>query len=116
MPYDVVHDIGRSVIDASSFFDLRLFLDLCLMSGGQADDFSQELLIDLAEDIGREDGKLVRTIGIVKALEYIFEHFVIDKEMHREFIGRFLAVLFGVEVKEPELYRSSARSNRRQRR
>ena len=59
---DVVHDVGGRVIDAAGLPDFGLFLDLGAVAFGQADDFAEELLVDLAEDVGREDGEVVGLI------------------------------------------------------
>ena len=52
---DVVYDVGRCVVDAAGFPDFRLFFYLCLMSCCQAYDLAEELLVDLAEDVGGQD-------------------------------------------------------------
>ena len=64
---DVVHDVGGRVVDAAGLLDLGLFLDLGAVAGGEADDLAEELLVHLAEDVGREDGELVGDFGIVEA-------------------------------------------------
>ena len=57
---DVIHDIGGGVVDAASLAHFRLLLHLGLVTGGQADDFSKETLVDLPEDIG---GDFLENIG-----------------------------------------------------
>ena len=62
---DVVHDMRRRVVDPARFLDFRFFLDHCSMPLGEADHFPQKLLVDLAENIGRENRELVRAVGII---------------------------------------------------
>ena len=57
---DVIDDVGGRVVDAAGLADLGLFLDLGLVAGGQADHLAQELLVDLAEDLGRQDARIHR--------------------------------------------------------
>ena len=56
---DVIDDVPRGVIDAAGFADFGLFLDGDAAPVG-ADDFSQESLIDAAEDF---DGDVVEEVG-----------------------------------------------------
>ena len=48
------------------------------MPCGEADDLAEELLVDLAEDVGGQDGELVRAFGIVEAVDDVFERLVVD--------------------------------------
>ena len=68
---DVIDDVGGRVVDAACFLDLGLFFDFCPMSFGETDDFAEELLVDLAENICRENGEFVGLIGVVEALDYV---------------------------------------------
>jgi len=70
------------------------------MRGGEADDGAAELLVDLAEDIGGEDGELVGAFGVVEAGDDVLEGLVVDVEPEGELVGGFGAVLFAGEVKD----------------
>ena len=52
---DILHDICRRVIHPAGLLDFGLVLDLGLVAGGQPDHLAQELLVDLAQDVGRQD-------------------------------------------------------------
>ena len=75
---DVVDDVGGRVVDAAGFADLGLFLDLGLVAGREPDDLAEELLVDLAEDFGRQDGELVGAFGVVEPADDVLEDLVVD--------------------------------------
>ena len=97
---DVVDDVGRRVIDAAGFLDLRLLLDLGLVTGREPDDLAEKLLVDLAENVGRQDGKFVGTLGVVEAADDVLEGLVVDRQPGREFVGRSARSFSGLEMKE----------------
>ena len=68
---DIVHDVGGGVVNPAGLAHLRLVLDFGLVAGGQADDLAQKFFIDLAEDIGREHGKLVGAVRVVEIFKNI---------------------------------------------
>jgi len=70
------------------------------VAGGERDHLAEELFIDLAQDVGGEDGKFVGGIGVVKVLDNVLENFVVDGEGGSEFVGRVGSVFFPVEVEE----------------
>jgi hypothetical protein len=39
------------------------------MAGGKPDDFAEELLVDLAEDVGGQDRELVGAVRVVEAAD-----------------------------------------------
>jgi hypothetical protein len=45
---DVVHNLGRGVIDTSGFSHLRFFFYFCPMAFGEPDNLSKKLLVDMA--------------------------------------------------------------------
>ncbi len=45
---------------------------------GEADDLAEELLVDLPEDVGGEDGELVGAVGVVEPLDDVLERLVVD--------------------------------------
>ena len=63
---DVIHDVGGRVIDATGFLHLRLVIHHGAVAVGEADDFAEELLIDLAEHVGGENGEFVGTVGKIE--------------------------------------------------
>ncbi len=69
---DIIHDVSRRIINPACFADFRFFLDFCLMPGGEPDHLAEELFINLSENVGRQDRKLVRTFRIIQ----IFENFL----------------------------------------
>ncbi len=75
--HNVIYNIRRRVINAARLLDLRLILDDCPVSFGQADNLAQKLLIHLAENVGRQHGKFIRAVRIVEALDDVFQRFVI---------------------------------------
>ena len=97
---DVIHDVGRRVVNTAGLFDFRLFLDDGTMALGEADDFAEELLIDLAENVRRQRGENVGTLRVIKALENVAQEFVVEVEAEREFVGRFVAAFLRLEVEE----------------
>jgi hypothetical protein len=67
---DVVHDVGRRVVDASRLADLGLLLDHGPVAApGQPDHLPQELLVDLPEHVHRQHRELVGTLRIVEAAD-----------------------------------------------
>ena len=97
---DVVDDVGGGVIDAAGFFDFGFVFDFGAVGFGEGDDFAEELFIDLAEDVGGEDGEFVGGVGVVEVFEDVFEGFVVDGEGVGEGVGGVGAVFFGLEVEE----------------
>ena len=63
---NVVHDVGGSVINAAGLLDFRLVVHHGAVAFREPDDLAQELLIDLAENVGGKDGKLIRAFGIIQ--------------------------------------------------
>ena len=101
LPDDIVHDISGRVIDSAGFLDLGFVLDDSVMSRGKPDDFAEKLLVNLAENIGRENRKLIRTFWIIKSFEEITEQFVVNLETERYFVGRLVAAFFSLKIKKP---------------
>ena len=101
LPDDVIHDISRRVIDAAGLLDLGLVLDDGVMPGRQPDDLAQELLVNLAEDVGRNDREFVGALGIIKPFEELTQEFVVHVEAEGQLVGRLVAVLLGLEIKKP---------------
>ena len=65
--YDnVINDIGGRVIDTAGLAHFRLIFDFGLVLGCQADHFAQEFFIHLPQDIGRQNGKFIGAVGIIK--------------------------------------------------
>ncbi len=113
---DVVHDVGGGVVDAAGLLDFGLFLDLGVVAGGQADDLAEELLVDLAEDVGGQDGELVGAVGIVQAREDVLEGLVVDGQLGRQLVGAFVPVLFPLEVEQAGVVAVVGLAKERQRR
>ena len=97
---DVVHDVGGRVVDAAGFADLGLFLDLHLVGAVELDDLAEELFVDVAEDVGGDDGEGVGALGPVEGGEDFLEDGVVEIEGEGETVGGFVAALFGGEVEE----------------
>ncbi len=64
---DVIDDVRGRVVNAARFFDFRFVFDFCAMAFGEPDDFAEKLLVNLAENIGGQDGEFVRTFRVIKA-------------------------------------------------
>jgi hypothetical protein len=69
------------------------------VAGGEADDFAEELLVDLAEDFGRHGGEFVGALGVVQPAEDVLEDFVVQVEVGGELVGRLAAAL-ALEVEQ----------------
>ena len=100
LPDDVVHDVGGRVIDAAGFLDLRLVLHHGAVALGEADDLAEKLLIDLAEDVGGDDGEYVRAVGVVEAAQDVAQELVVEVQREGQFVGRFVAALLRLEVEQ----------------
>ena len=100
---DVLDDVGGGVIDPAGLLHLGLVLDHGVVPGGQADDLAQELLVDLAEDIGGHHGELVGAVGVVQVGEDVFERLVVDVQAEGERIGRAGFAFLGWKWNRPEL-------------
>ena len=59
---DVIDDVGGRVVDAAGLLTSG-FSSTLPGAAGQPDHLAQELLVDLAEDFGRQHGELVRAVG-----------------------------------------------------
>ena len=98
---DIVHDVGRRVIDSAGLSHLRLFFDLGLMALGQPDDLAQEPLINRAQDL---DGQHAEVIGRpefeIEALQDRFDHLVVDGEIRRDPVGRVGDAGFLLKMKQ----------------
>lgn len=97
---DVIDDVTRGVVDAAGFADFGFFFD----SGGLAcaaegDDFAEKAFVDLAEDVGGEDGEFVGAFGRVEVFEDGLELAVADGQAKRDRVGVFSAG-FGLEVEQ----------------
>ena len=55
------------------------------------------MLVDLAEDVGWEDGELAGAVGVVEAAEDVLEGLVVDLEGGRERVGRLGPLALEVE-------------------
>ena len=85
---DVIDDVGRRVVDAARLADLGLLLDLRLVPVGQPDHLAQELLVDLAEDLGGQHGELVGAVGVVELADDLLERLVVDGQAEGQLVGR----------------------------
>jgi hypothetical protein len=61
----------------------------------------EEARVYAAEDVGADHGEFVGAFGIVQPADDGFERGVVDVERRCERVGRFVAVLFLLEVEEP---------------
>ncbi len=66
LPSDVIDDASGRVINAARVLHLGFVFDLCLMAFGEANDFAEELLVNLTKNVRWQDGKFVRAIRIVQ--------------------------------------------------
>ena len=97
---DVIDDVGGGVEDAAGFLDFGFVFDDGMVAGGQTDDLAEELFIDLAEDVGRQDGKFVGAVGVVEVAEDVFERFVVDEQAGGQAVGEVGLVFFCTEVEQ----------------
>ena len=58
------------------------------MAGREPDDLAEELLVDLAQDVGRQHGELVGAVRVVEALEDALEGLVVDGQLGGQLGGR----------------------------
>ena len=91
---DILHDISGRVKDAARFFDFRLVFHDGAVIAGETNNLAQKLFINLPQNIGGQNGKLVGRIGIVKCLENILERLVVNDELGRQLVGRLRLVFF----------------------
>ena len=97
---DVVDDVGRRVVDTAGLLDLGLVLDHGAVPGRETDYLAEELLVDLTEDIGRQDAELIGALRVVEAPEDVLERLVVDGEAEREAIGCVGTAPLVLEVEE----------------
>ena len=71
------------------------------MPGGESDDLAEKLLIHLAQDVGREDGEFVGAFGIVKPVDDVFQRFVVNGDVRREFVRIFVTVFLPLKMEQP---------------
>ena len=83
---DVIDDVGGRVINAARFLDFGFVFDSRLMPFGKTNDFAEKLFVNLTENIGWQNGKFVRAIGIVQTSDDSLEYRIVDFEFGRELI------------------------------
>src|ERR1035437_10491096 len=97
---DVIHDVGRCVVDASSLLDFRLELNLYLARRGNPDNLPEKLLVDLPKNVRGNMRKGVGAVGIVEILQDWPEPRIIDSNGRRQCVRLFVALLFLMKMKE----------------
>ena len=90
---DVVHDVLGRVVHPAGLADLRLLLDLGPVGLRQPDHLAQELLVDLPQNLRRQDGELIRALGVVQSTEDVLEELVVEAQTEGELIRRLAAFL-----------------------
>jgi len=71
------------------------------MSLRQPDNFAQELLVGLAQDVGRDDGEFIGTFWVVEAPQKVTQQFIIKVETESDLVGRLVAPFLRLEIKKP---------------
>jgi len=99
---DVIDNISGCVIHPAGFAHLGFFFNFHLVAGRQADDLTQELLIDLPEDLDRDFLEDVGA-GEVQAFDDLLQHLVVDHQPGREAVGVVALAFFGFEVEQPRV-------------
>ena len=98
---DVVNDIGWGVVHAAGFADFGLFLHFRLMSGGQADDFTEESFVHRAQNFYGQNAEVIRAAMFeVEALENGLEGFIVHNQTRRERVRRIGDAGFFFEVEQ----------------
>jgi hypothetical protein len=97
---DVIDDVSGRVINAARFLNLGFIFDFSLVAFGKPDDFTEKLLINLAENVRRQNRKFVRAIGILETPDNFLKHGVIDFELGREIVRRLNAIFFFLKIKQ----------------
>ena len=105
---DVVDDVSRGVVDSTCLFDFGLLLDDGAVTAGKPDDLAEELLVDVAEDFGGEDGEFIRALRKIKIVQNPLQGGVVDYYVWGQLVRRLGAVLFRAKMERPELYFASA--------
>jgi hypothetical protein len=67
---------------------------------GQVNDLAEELLIDVAEGVGRDDGEGVGALRVIEGRDDFLKDGVVEREAEREAVGGLVAALLGLEVEE----------------
>lgn len=93
------NDVDGRVKHSTRFFDLRLFLDLGMVAGGQADNLAQKLLVHTAQDVGAQHAELVGAVRVVQAGQNLLERSVV--KLHDW--GQAIAVGGGVEIEQARI-------------
>ena len=62
---NVIDDVCGSIVNPAGLAHFRLFLDLGLVPGSQADDLAQELLVDLSEDVRQNISEHIRAFRVI---------------------------------------------------
>ena len=94
--HDVVHDVGRRVVDAARLADLRLLFDSGLVTPRQPDHLSEKLFVDLAQDVGRKNRELVGAVWVVEVAEDIFQDLVVDLKRESQLVDCTIGPIFFV--------------------
>ena len=70
------------------------------MAFGQANDLAEELLVDLAEDFGGQNGEFVGAVGIIKTRMIFLRTSSSIVKLGRELVGRLDAVFFFLKMEQ----------------
>jgi hypothetical protein len=76
------------------------FLNHRPVSCRQPDDLAKKLLVHLPENISRDNRKLVWALGVVEAVNDLFEWLVVEPKRRRQAVRWLYAVCFRMEVEE----------------
>ena len=66
----------------------------------KTDYFAEELLVYLAKDIGRQNRELIRAVGIIQVLDYLFKGFVVYVQFECGGISGFTAAFFFFKMEQ----------------
>jgi len=102
LPYDGVYDVAGRVEDPAGLAHLRLLLHDSPVPGRQADDLAQELLVDLAQDVGWQHRELVGAVGVIQVLEDVAQDFVVDFQPRSHRVRRITAAPLWVCLEEEQ--------------
>ena len=96
--YDLIDDIAGRIENTASLFDLRFIFNGGAVSGREVDDLAKELLVDLSQDIGRQDREFIRAVRVIEIFNDLLECFVVKKDIQRQIVRRLRAVLFSPKI------------------
>jgi len=100
---DIVNDICWRIIYPSGPPNLGLVFNASGMTLRKVNYFPQKLLVDMAQNIGRDDGKDVGAFRVIQVAEDFLEDRVVHTKPERQSIRSFVTSLLSQQMEQSRI-------------